>query len=155
MIAARASDAPTAFGYKSPREPWPQALANLELARRYLAAIEAGAVGADLAAFFAPDVEQIEFPNRLVPGGAQRDLAALLDGAVKGQAILRAQRYQVDGAYAHDNVVVLEVLWVGTMAVAVGALPAGGEMRAHFAVVLEIADGRIRRQRNYDCFDAF
>jgi ketosteroid isomerase-like protein len=34
-------------------------------------------------------------------------------------------------------------------------VPAGGDMRAHFAVVLEIADGRIRRQRNYDCFDAF
>jgi ketosteroid isomerase-like protein len=155
VIAARASDAPPSFGYQPPREPWPQALANLELSRRYLAAIEAGAIGADLAAYFAADVEQIEYPNRLVPTGARRDLAALLDGAVRGQAILRAQRYQVDRAYAEDNVVVLEVLWVGMLAVAVATLAPGSEMRAHFAVVLEIMDGRIRRQRNYDCFDAF
>lgn len=128
---------------------------NLELARRYLAAIEGGATGADLAAFFAPDVEQIEYPNRLMPAGARRDLAALLDGAVKGQAILHAQRYEVERAYADGNVVVLEVLWIGTMAVSVGNVPAGGDMRAHFAVVLEIENGRIRRQRNYDCFDAF
>ena len=131
------------------------ARSNIELARRYLAAIEGGATGAELAAFFAPDMEQIEYPNRLMPAGERRDLAALLDGAVKGQAILRAQRYDVERAYADGDVVVLEVVWVGTLSVPIGTVPAGGDMRAHFAVVLEIVDGRIRRQRNYDCFDAF
>jgi ketosteroid isomerase-like protein len=127
----------------------------LELSRRYLAAIEAGAVGDELAAFFAPDVEQIEFPNRLVPSGARRDLATMLEGAVRGQQILRAQRYEVRAAYADGPAVILEAIWIGTLAIPVGAIPAGGEMRAHFAVVLEIADGRIVRQRNYDCFDSF
>jgi ketosteroid isomerase-like protein len=47
------------------------------------------------------------------------------------------------------------VLWVGTLAVSLGAIPAGGEMRAHFAVFLEFRDGRIHRQRNYDCFEPF
>lgn len=146
MPPSRASDAPRAFGRNSE---------NLELARRYLAAIEAGAVGDDLRAFYSPDVEQIEFPNRLVPSGARRDLAALLDGAVRGQKVLREQRYEVSAAYADGDAVVLEVLWVGTLAIEIGSVPAGGEMRAHFCVVLEITDGRIVRQRNYDCFVPF
>jgi ketosteroid isomerase-like protein len=79
----------------------------------------------------------------------------MLEGAVRGQQILRAQRYEVRAAYADGPVVILEVVWIGTLAITVGAIPAGGEMRAHFAVVLEIADGRIVRQRNYDCFDPF
>lgn len=40
---------------------------NVDLARRYLTAIERGATGDDLAAFFAPNVVQQEFPNRLMP----------------------------------------------------------------------------------------
>lgn len=128
---------------------------NIGRARRYLAAIEAGATGDSLAAFFASNVEQIEFPNRLVPAGARRDLAALLDGAIRGQQVLRGQRYQIDRAFAHGETVVLEVVWIGTLAIPIGSIPAGGDMRAHFAVFLEFENGRIVRQRNYDCFDAF
>ena len=36
-------------------------------ARAYVAAVEGGAVGDDLAAFYHPDAVQYEFPNRLVP----------------------------------------------------------------------------------------
>ena len=151
---SRASEAPQAFGC-DPATRGTVQFANLELARRYLAAIESGAVGAELAAFFTPDVEQIEFPNRLVPSGARRDLALLLEGAERGQAVLQSQRYQVERAHADGDSVILEVLWVGTLAVSIGTLPEGGEMRAHFAVVLDIESGRIRRQRNYDCFDQF
>jgi ketosteroid isomerase-like protein len=49
--------------------------------------------------------------------------------------------------------VALEVQWSGTLAIALGSLPAGGEMRARFAVFLEFRGDRIARQRNYDCFD--
>jgi ketosteroid isomerase-like protein len=155
MIASRASDAPPAFGYVPSPHTAPRSTANLELARRYLAALEGGVTGDALSEFFSPDVEQIEFPNRLVPSGARRDLATMLRGAERGQTTLRQQRYQVERAYADGDVVVLEVLWVGTLAVPVGSLPAGADMRAHFAVVLEIEAGRIVRQRNYDCFAAF
>jgi len=41
---------------------------NLQLARRYLEALERGESG-DSLAFFAPDVVQEEFPNRLTPKG--------------------------------------------------------------------------------------
>jgi ketosteroid isomerase-like protein len=155
VIAPRASEAPPAFGYSPPSGSSSAAVANLELARRYLAALEAGVVGDELAAFFSPDVEQIEFPNRLVPTGARRGRAEMLEGALRGQKVLREQRYQVEHAFADGNAVVLEVLWVGTLAIDRGSIPAGYEMRAHFAVVLELRDGRITAQRNYDCFEPF
>lgn len=126
---------------------------NLEIARRYLAAIERGATGETLAAFFAPDVVQEEFPNRLVPQGARRDLAALLDGAERGQKVLSAQRYEVQNELASGNFVVLEVIWLGTLAIPIGSLAIGDNMRAHFAVFIEFRDGKIIAQRNYDCFD--
>ena len=151
-----AAGAPMAFGYAPPPPTDPEtATRNLEAARRYLAAIEGGATGAALAAFYTPDVEQVEYPNRLLPMGATRDLAALLDGAVRGQQVVRAQRYEVRAAHAAGDHVVLELLWVATLARSLGMLLPGHEMRAHFAVVLEYRDGRIARQRNYDCFEPF
>jgi hypothetical protein len=72
------------------------------LASSRAAALEAGAVGNELAAFFTADVVQQEFPNRLVPGGARRDLTALLDGAARGKKVMRAQRYELLAAPARS-----------------------------------------------------
>ena len=128
---------------------------SLDVARAYLAAIEAGATGATLAAFFTDDAVQEELPNRLVPAGARRDVAAILEGAERGQRVLRAQRFEILHALTSGDEVALEVRWTGTLAVPVGTLPAGGEMRARFAMFLELRGGKIARQRNYDCFDPF
>ena len=125
----------------------------LVTARRYLAALEEGVTGEALAAFFTPDLRQEEFPNRLVPAGAQRDLAGLLDAAVRGRSAMSAQHYEVLHTVAVGNEVVLEVQWTGTLAVPLGPIPAGGTMRARFALFLEFRDGRIAWQRNYDCFE--
>jgi ketosteroid isomerase-like protein len=133
--------------------PDSQAEANLATVRRYLAALEAGATGDALAAFFTPDVVQEEFPNRLVPAGALRDLAALLEGAERGQLVMRSQRYEVLNTIAAGDQVALEVQWTGTLAIDLGTLAAGSEMRARFGVFLVLRDGRIARQHNYDCFE--
>lgn len=58
-------------------------------------------------------------------------------------------------ALAFADRVALEVLWVGTLAVPVGALAEGAEMRAHFGVFLTFREGRIVRQHNYDWFEPF
>jgi len=131
------------------------ARSRTDIAKTYLAALEAGATGDALAAFFTDDVVQEEFPNRLVPAGARRDLAALLDGAVRGQKVMRAQRFELLAAVENGDTLALEVQWTGTVAVALGSLPAGGQMRARFAVFLEFRGDKIARQRNYDCFDAW
>ncbi len=128
---------------------------HVEHARTYLRALEQGATGDALARFFTPDVVQEEFPNRLVPTGARRDLAALLDGAVRGQSVVENQRYDVQTVTAQGDRVVLEVIWTATPKITLGSLQAGSQMRARFAVVLEFRDGRIAAQRNYDCFDPF
>jgi ketosteroid isomerase-like protein len=130
-------------------------VSHAEPVRRYLDAIEAGATGDALAAFFTPDVEQVEFPNRLMPTGARRDLAAILEGAVRGQAVLRSQRYELHRVVEAGDHVAAEATWTGVLAVPVGQTPAGGEMRARFAMFFEFRDGRIARQHNYDCFDPF
>jgi ketosteroid isomerase-like protein len=128
---------------------------NLETARRYLEAIERGATGETLAAFFHPEVSLREYPNRLNPSGQTRDLRAALESAERGQRLLSSQRYEIRHAVAEGDTVALEVGWSGTLAVPVGALPAGGTMRASSAMFLTFREGRIVSQHNYDCFEPF
>ncbi len=128
-------------------------LANLDAARQYLAAIQRGATGDELAQFFTPDVTQEELPNRVVPDGKRRKLAGILEAAERGQKVLTGQRFEIRSAVATGERVILEVLWVGTLAIPFGTIPAGGEMRAHSAMFLEFRDGKIAAQRNYDCFE--
>ena len=126
---------------------------NLQSAKQYLAAIEAGATGERLAAYFAPDVVQQEFPNRLTPAGATRGLSDILEGAERGQKVLRSQRYEILHAVTSGEHVALEVQWTGILAIPLAGLPPGGVMRARFAVFLDYQDGKILQQRNYDCFE--
>ncbi|HJZ93451.1 MAG TPA: nuclear transport factor 2 family protein [Gemmataceae bacterium] len=124
----------------------------LAVALRYLEAIERGSPGSSLE-FFAEDVVQEEFPNRLLPQGARRDLSGLREAAQRGRKVMTSQRYEVLNAVASGDQVALEVQWTGTLAVAFGSIPAGGQMRARFAIFLEFREGKIARQRNYDCFE--
>lgn len=126
----------------------------LTIVRRYFESIESEDPEASLR-FFAPDVVQEEFPNRLVPSGAKRDLAALREGAHKGRKVVSAQRFEIVNALVNGSHAAVEAIWTGTLAIPLGSLPAGGQMRARFGVFLELRDGQIIRQRNYDCFDPF
>ena len=128
-------------------------MTNLERATGYLRAIEAR--DGTVQDFFSADVVQQEFPNRLMPGGATRDRAALLAAAERGQRAISREHYEVVRAIAQGDEVALEVIWTGTLAVPLGPLPVGGTMRAHFGVFLTFRNGLIVSQRNYDCFDPF
>jgi ketosteroid isomerase-like protein len=159
MLFQSATSAPTAFGHQPSPADHDRETRHLEIARRYLAAIEGEGDAAPgewpAGAYYHPDVEQVELPNRLVPSGATRDLRTLREAAQRGRGVVRAQRYAVRAAHACGDTVILELTWIGTLAVAVGSLAIGDEMRAHFAVFLEFRDGLIHRQRNYDCFEPF
>ena len=126
---------------------------NLEIALRYVEALSAGADAEAIGLFFTPDVIQEEFPNRLLPNGATRDLASLKEGRRRGKALLSAERFDVLGAVADGDRVALELRWTATVGIQAGPSAPGQELRARFAVFLEFRDGRIARQRNYDCFD--
>ena len=161
-IAHSAREAPHAFGMTIGSGAVDEGeVALLERVRAYLAAIEAdtdpaaGVQPDGAVAFYHEAVRQEELPNRLVPNGAVRDLAAIREAAARGRGVLRAQRYEVRTALVQGTRVALETLWVGTLAIPLGNIPAGGQMRAHFAMFLDFDDGRIRGQRNYDCFEPF
>jgi ketosteroid isomerase-like protein len=124
-------------------------------ARAYVAAVEGGAVGEELAAFYHPDAIQIEFPNRLVPAGVQRELADILDGAESGQRLMERQIFNIHTVTEVGDRVILEYTWTGYPRTIVGSARPGEAITAHICQVIEYEDGLIIRQRNYDCFDPF
>ena len=123
--------------------------------RRYLGAISAGATGPALAAYYDPEAIAEEFPNRLTPNGASRNLAALLEGAERGKKVLSGQTFDIRAIMAGGDRVAVEAIWTGKLAIPIGNLKAGDEMKARFAMFFEMRNGKIYRQRNYDCFDPF
>lgn len=130
----------------------PPSESNADTVRRYLRAIEETGDSAD---FYASDAIQVELPNRLAPNGATRDLAALKDAAARGKKVMQRQAFEVKKIISEGDTVVAEVLWTGYPSVAIGTLKPGDPMRAHFCMVIEFTDGKIVRQRNYDCFEPF
>jgi ketosteroid isomerase-like protein len=128
---------------------------HLQLLRGYFDALERGAQEAELQRFFTSDVQQHEFPNRLVDQGAERNLAALLAGNRTGQEVVRNQRYQVRDALIDGDRVALQLTWTAELKVPLANTPAGGTLKANCGVFFRIEDGRIAMQHNYDCFDAF
>jgi len=127
--------------------------ANIETIRAYVAALADGAAGDALRPFFTDDALQIELPNRLNPAGGQSDLETLLRRSEQGRHLLQSQTYDIRSIVARDNQLAVEALWTGTLAVPLGTLAAGSTIKAHFAMFFELESNRIRRQRNYDCFE--
>jgi ketosteroid isomerase-like protein len=126
---------------------------NVEIVKQYLRAVESGATGESLAGYFTEDFVQHEFPNPIVPKGARRGLKELKEAAERGQKVVSSQRYEVRNIVASGDQVVVEILWSATLKVAFGTIPVGGEMRAHIAMVVEMRDGKVAAQRNYDCYE--
>ena len=126
---------------------------NVALVREYVAALERGDAGDALRRFFTPDFQQIEYPNRLNAKGQQSDLKSALERSERGKGMMKSQRYEILNAVADGDSVAVEVQWTGVLTKEIPGLP--GEMHAHFAFFLDFRDGKIARQRNYDCFDAW
>jgi ketosteroid isomerase-like protein len=126
---------------------------NVELARRYIRAIENGAAGAALATFFTPDVSITEMPNRFAPRGSVSDLNKALEGALRGKTLFKRQTYTITNILAEGDQVALQMDWTGISAVHLHNLPPDSEIRNHAAVFLQFRDGRIARQHHYDCFE--
>ncbi len=128
-------------------------MSNLERTKAYLTSFETRD-GSNLA-YYADDVVQRELPNRLVPNGATRDLAALRAGAEAGKRSVAEERYEVINIVEQGAEVAVEVIWTARLNVGFGTLAAGDLMRAHLAMFITWRDGKIISQRNYDCFEPF
>lgn len=128
---------------------------NLEHALAWVHAIESGATGDELARFVTPDVVHEDLPNRFFPSGVTYDLAGMQAGAERGKAIMQTQRYDILSAIASGNAVALQLDWTAKVAIPLGTLKPGDEMRAHVAVFMEFREGKICHQRDYGCYEAF
>ncbi|HEY8263219.1 MAG TPA: nuclear transport factor 2 family protein [Methyloceanibacter sp.] len=96
---------------------------------------------------------QIELPNRLIPSGATRDLAALKLAGERGKAIVETQSYEVLDMIESGDKVAVHAIFRATLNMDVLGLPKGQEMVAHFAMFVELRDGRITGHYSYDCFE--
>lgn len=109
----------------------------------------------ELDEFYHPDAQQIEFPNALTKQSTTRTLKELKEASERGAQLLVKEAYEVKNLISAGDTVVLECVWRGTLAIPVGSIEAGGQMKAYFAQIFEFKDGKIFRQRNYDCFEPF
>lgn len=128
---------------------------HVALAEQYLKAVEGGATGNALAKFLHPEVTHYDLPNRFNPTGKVSDRTGMLAAAERGQTVLRSQKYDVLSALEEGNTVVLEIDWLGKLAIPMAGIPAGGELHARIATFLEFQEGLVILQRDYVCYDPF
>ena len=110
----------------------------------YLHAIESHDLDA-VAGFLHADVQVTEHPNKLNPTGKTYDAAALREAGERGKALLASERYDVRAMTVEGDRCVAQILWTGT-------LQDGRSMTAHICSAIELRDGKIYRQEQYDCF---
>lgn len=126
---------------------------NILVVREYLKALEDGEAGESLGRFFSENAIQIELPNKLNPAGGKSDLETLKKRSEEGKKLLKKQTYTIKTEIIEGDNIAVEAEWTGVLAIPMGELAAGYEMKAYFAIFFTLEDGRIVLQRNYDCFE--
>ncbi len=117
----------------------------------YLRAVESHDLD-EVARWLHPEVIVVEHPNRISPAGKRYDLAALRETGERGKALLASERYEVRAMIVEGDRAAVQIEWSGTLAAAAGPLPAGHVMRAQLCSIIELRDGKVWRQEQYDCF---
>jgi ketosteroid isomerase-like protein len=128
---------------------------NEKIVMKFIKMLEKQQSADGLDEFYHPNVEQIEFPNAILKNKTTRNSEALKEGFEKGLKIMSKQEFEVQNIYSSGDIVILEAIWKGTVSVPIGNIPIGGQMVAYFSQFFEFKDGKIFRQRNYDCFEPF
>ena len=105
--------------------------------------------------FVQPTAEWIEHPNAITPQTRVGDLASAMRGAEAGKKLLSAQKITIESFFESGDRLLVEGLWEGTVSVAAGKFTEGQTLRAHLAMVFTFQGGKISRQVNYDCYEAF
>ena len=69
--------------------------------------------------------------------------------------MLQQESYGLIKYFESGDVVIIEAIWRGKLAIPLGSLAIGEEMKAYFAQFYEYKEGKIYKQRTYDCFKSF
>jgi ketosteroid isomerase-like protein len=127
---------------------------NVRVVERFLAAFDRRWPAEDeLAELIAPDIRFIERPNLINPRGSARDAAAIRAALEKGRALLAWQCYEARDHVASGDTVVTRMRWIGELAVDAGSWPAGTPLAAWCVAHYQIAEGRIVRIEQHDCYE--
>lgn len=122
-----------------------------EIVTAYIRAIEAHQLET-VASFLHPEVELVEHPNQLNLNGKHYDGAAIREAGERGAKLLASERYAIRSMIVEGERAAVLIDWSGTLGVAAGPLPAGHVMRAQICSVIELRDGKVWRQEQFDCF---
>ena len=95
-----------------------------------------------------------EHPNKLSPHGQQLDKAGVRAAGERGKALLERERYEVRSMIVEGERAAVLTVWTGVLGVAAGPLPKGHVMTGQICSIIELRDGTIWRQEQYDCFGA-
>lgn len=107
-------------------------------------------------AILHPNVEQVEFPNLLNRTMQRRSFVEILENLRAGRELLVAPHFELQRAHqCPDGSIVVEAHWHATLANDIGPLVRGQQLAAQFCMVFELEEGRIIKQRTYNCFDPF
>ena len=121
-----------------------------EIVTAYIRAVEAQDLD-EVGRLLHPEVENLEHPNKLLPAGQRYDLAAMRAAGERGRAVLASQRFEIRSIIVEGNRAAMQIAWSGTLKVAAGPMPAGHVLRAQVCSIIELRDGKIWRQEQYDC----
>lgn len=104
---------------------------------------------------FHPEMLETEYPNRLSPKIRQRTAQDGLAGIALGKQLLKFQRYEVQQFFESETALTVELIWSGELAIDAGLLKKDQTLKAYVCFVFEFKEGRIFRQRHYDCYEPF
>ncbi|MGZ3778249.1 MAG: nuclear transport factor 2 family protein [Mucilaginibacter sp.] len=125
------------------------------IANQFIRTLEHRKSADELMQFYHPDIKHIEFPNMITKNRKVSTLNDIKAAAERGKKVLQKEEYEVLNSWSFENTVIIEAIWTGTLAVPMVNIPVGGQMKAYFAQFYEFKDGKIFKQRNYDCFEPF
>jgi hypothetical protein len=102
-----------------------------------------------------PHIIQTEYPNLVTKQVKSRSLEGLVNGAKAGKQLLSAQKFEIIGMLAGTGHLTVELQWHGTVALDIASFRKGQVLTAYICTIFEFKDGKIFRQRNYDCYEPF
>ena len=127
---------------------------KLAIIYRYFQLLESfSADPVEFASIFHPDIIQTAYPNQLSNEIKQRSFDIMLESMVTNRIILKSQHFSVLKVVDAGNTLVVEAKWTGEIGVDAGQFRRGQIMKAFICTIIEFRDGKIYRQRNYDCYE--
>lgn len=119
-------------------------MSTQDIVTAYLRAVESHDLDA-VARCLHDDIELVEHPNKISPKGHRMTKAEIRAAGERGAALLASERYDVRSMIVDGERCAVLSVWTGT-------LNDGRAMTAQICSIIELKDGLVWRQEQYDCF---